>query len=279
MISPSSPRTARSRRTSLITTLVATAIGLTASVMDVSVAVAAPGDPVTPTITVPATFEGYGRIAITGTARPGATVDLYEAAYLWRTDLAKAAEIYSPQDVITDVAGSDGKYQLSRVVDSGFVFAVEADGLMSAVKTVTVKVVADLQITTTAGTSTVHATVSASPGQPSLDVRVQRKSSSTWATVAEGSTADSGTFSATLSNQPAGSQTYRAWVGGDPSNALVESEWVQAAPVTVGGTNHDADHTHQADDSGSHLERRRFRPAHEDPVQLPRQGHRQQHQP
>lgn len=211
--------------------VLAAATGLAATLAVASPAVAA----VTPTITVPSTFEGFGRIAITGTARPGATVDLYEAAYTFRADIAKAAEVYAPEDIITTVADASGSYRLSRLVDSGFVFAVKADGLMSKVKTVKVKVLAELLLTTTS-TSTVHAKVLASPGEPTLAARIQRKIGTAWTNVASGRTAAEGVYSVTLFNQPKGSQTYRAWIGGDPVNAILESKWAQAAPVTVGGT-------------------------------------------
>jgi hypothetical protein len=228
LFNPGTGRAPSARTPRAALALAATAIGLATVLMAPAAAVAATA--VKPTISVPSVYEGYGRIAITGTARPGATVNLHEAAYVYRADLAQAAEVYSPQDVITTVAGSDGRYTLSRVVDSGFVFAVEADGLMSDVKTVTVKAVAELQITTTE-TSTVYAKVLASPGQPYLTARVQRKSGSTWIAEAEGPTEDYGVYSVTLSDQPAGSQTYRAWISGDPANALVESSWVEATAV------------------------------------------------
>jgi hypothetical protein len=232
LLSPGACRAGTARgtlRASLVGVLLATAVGLATTMAAPAPAFAA----VAPTITVPSTFEGFGRVAITGTARPGATVDLYEAAYTFRADLAKATEVYDPQDIITTVAGTDGTYRLSRLVDSGFVFAVQADGLMSAVLTVHVKVVAELQITTTK-TSTVYAKVLASPGEPNLTARVQRKSGTAWTNVAEGKTANFGEYSVTLSGQPAGSQTYRAWISGDPVNALLESGWTPAAPVIVG---------------------------------------------
>jgi hypothetical protein len=224
------PRPARgARRTSLATALTATAVGLAVALMDTATAVAAVGDP---TISVPELVTGYGRISITGVARPGATVRLHEAAYLFRGALAPAEQEYFPEDIITAVAGSNGAYRLSRVVDSGFVFAVESDGRMSATKTVNVKVLAQLQVSA-AGAGGITASVSASPGQPQLAVQLERSSGSAWTTVAEDVTGDGGIFTATLTGQPSGAR-YRAKVGGDPSNALVASAYTD--PVEVGGS-------------------------------------------
>ncbi|HET9518705.1 MAG TPA: lamin tail domain-containing protein [Actinoplanes sp.] len=210
-----------------------TVIGIATTMAGLATVLLAPtpalaADPVKPTISVPALFEGYGRISITGTARPGATVELHEAAYVFRTAIAKAEKFF-PEDIVETQALADGTFTMSRIVDSGFVFAVVADGIMSDVKTVTVQTVAELQVTTTAS-ATVHARVQASPGQPFLTTRVQRKAGSDWVAAAEGPTADLGVYTTTLSGQPAGTQTYRAQVSGDPQNALVASRWVE---VTV----------------------------------------------
>ncbi len=218
------------RRTSLATCLTAAALGVAIGAVDASAALAAPGDP---TISVPSLVTGYGRISITGTAAPGATVYLHEAAFAFKGAIRRptADEIYFPEDKVWDEADSNGAFQLSRVVDSGFVFAVEANGRMSDVKTVSVKVLAELQVSA-AGSDGVTATVTASPGQPDLPVQLERSAGSTWTTIADDYTKKDGVYTVTLGAQPVGAR-YRAKVGGDELNALVASDYTE--PVLVGG--------------------------------------------
>ncbi len=231
--------TGGARRTSVLTGLTAATLGIGMAALDASAAVAAPGDPVRPTIVVTDMFVGYGMVTITGTARPGATVDLYEAAFVDKTAIAKARETYFDHlpvpDKITTEADSSGKFELRRMLDSGFVFAVEADALRSGTATVWVQVLTELDLTTDPGTGNVTAMVRASPGQPNLNVQIQRSTGGSWTTVAEGLTGDLGSQSFPMTGQPSGRQSYRAKVGGDQNNALVASDWAPA-DIVVGGT-------------------------------------------
>src|SRR5690349_18715244 len=97
----------------------------------------------TPTISAPAAGLGYGPIQITGTAAPNATVTLIEAAYTFRTDMNPATD-YDNGGVVTAKAGADGKYTITRILDSGFVFAVEADGLRSPTIPVALRLVPEV---------------------------------------------------------------------------------------------------------------------------------------
>jgi hypothetical protein len=223
----------------VLTSLTAAALGISIAALDASAAVAAPGDPVRPTIVVTEMFIGYGMVSITGKARPGAMVDLHEAAYVDRTDIDKAGQTWfdhlDEPDIISAPAGSDGRFELRRMLDSGFVFAVKADGLMSGTATVRVQVLTELDLTTDPGTGNVTAIVRASPGQPGLSVQLQRSTAGSWTTVAEGYIGDGGGQSFRLTGQPSGLQSYRAKVGGDRDNALTASDWAPA-DIVVGGT-------------------------------------------
>src|SRR3954454_21181369 len=99
-----------------------------------------------PTIVAPKTTLGYGPIKITGTARPGATVHLLEAAYVFRGAITPAEEYYNG-DIIEAVADKAGHYELRRTMDSGFVLAVRADGLDSETVVLQMIVNPTLQLT------------------------------------------------------------------------------------------------------------------------------------
>ena len=97
---------------------------------------------------------------MTGTAAPGAAVTLIEAAYIFRGDMAPAAD-FANGDIISTTADSAGKFMLRRTMDSGFVFAAEADGLRSNVITIDMIAKPTMQLTTSG--TTVNVSVSSDP--------------------------------------------------------------------------------------------------------------------
>jgi hypothetical protein len=197
-----------------------------------------------PTISAPASGLGYGRITITGTAHAGATVTLIEAAYTFRADMAVAAE-YNNGDVIHTVATSAGRYTLTRTLDSGFVFAVDADGVRSRVIPVALRLAPEITSATSTGTS-VSLSVDSNLAQDGLPVHIQRSvGGGAWTTVGSGRTDALGLYSTTLAGQTSGARaSYRAYMEqnvtaptgyADPSND-VWSNWSQTMTLTVGSS-------------------------------------------
>jgi hypothetical protein len=187
----------------------------------------------TPTLTGPATTTGYGQVKMTGTAAPGAAVRLIEAAYIYRGDM-EVAEDFANGDVITTTADGAGRFTLIRTMDSGFVFAAEAEGLRSNV--ITIDMIAKPTMTVTTSGTTVTVNVSADPGQPWLPVAVQRQEGSAWTTLVEGFTAESGIYSTVVTGQAAGStQRYRAAVGPDALNG-VRLGYTATVGIVIGGS-------------------------------------------
>ena len=175
----------------------------------------------TPTIAVaPGQATGFQEVTLTGQADAGATVTLYESAYLF-DDLQPATD-WDTGDTVTAKASSTGAYTIKRYVDTGFLFAVEAGGERSKTVTIKMKVVPALTLSSTSsGSVKVH--VAADPGQPYLPVDIQRQNGSAWTKVSGGFTTDpEATFDVTLTGQGAGTtQAYRAVVGPDDDNGLV----------------------------------------------------------
>ena len=194
--------------------VVATAAGLTAALAPAQAAQ-------TPTISAPASTAGYSTIAITGTATPGATVELYESAYVFH-DLKPAVDWANTGDLVTTTAAANGTYRINRWVDTGFLFAVQVDGVMSKTVTVRDKLVPILTLSSTKA-GKVTAKMVATPAQPWVAVQIQRKNANgTWTVVARGYTSAPGAFTATLSKLKSHkTYTYRAWLGGDTESALL----------------------------------------------------------
>ena len=82
------------------------------------------------TLTGPPSVTGWTWGTLTGTARAGATVTLWEAAYVFQDDM-KVAEPYFPEDIVETTADSTGHFTLRRRLDSGFAFKVRSDDLFS----------------------------------------------------------------------------------------------------------------------------------------------------
>jgi Lamin Tail Domain len=187
----------------------------------------------TPTLSGPSSRTGFGTVTLTGTADPGATVTLLESAIGWN-DLQPAVDWENDGGTVTRTADTTGHFSIVRYVDSGFMFAVEADGVRSATELVYVQVLPGLWMQSP-GVGQVTANVDVSPNQPGLPVRVQRASGGSWVTVATGETDIVGDYVATVSGQPAGPQTYRAYVGGDATQG-VTANYSPTREVTVTGS-------------------------------------------
>jgi lamin tail-like protein len=175
-----------------------------------------------PTITAPAWRTGFGPVTISGTAAPGATVTLIEAAYVFRADMNPAIN-YDTGEIVRTVADSTGHYSLERNLDSGFAFAVEADGLRSPTITASIRIMPWITLSSN-GAGTVNIGVVADPGQPGLPVTVRLAGASdTSAPLASGVTGEGGSYSAVLTGQGTATRQYRITVGGDPDNAVLEN--------------------------------------------------------
>jgi hypothetical protein len=104
-----------------------------------------------PTLSGPASRVGFGPVTLSGTAAPGATVQLYETAIVF-DDLEPADDWENGGGPLTATADSSGHWQLQRLLDSGFFFQVEAGGVRSA--KLTVRIQADPTLTVAAAAAT-----------------------------------------------------------------------------------------------------------------------------
>ncbi|WP_328462114.1 lamin tail domain-containing protein [Actinoplanes sp. NBC_00393] len=214
----------------------------------------------------PTVPTGFAEVQLTGTATAGADVTLRERAYVWRggattgADLPAATE-YQASMPVTVKANAQGRWTISRYMDSGFVWAVSSgtgnDITYSPIVTAPMKVGGAFEVTAGANNA-ISFRFHASPDQPWFPVTIQRQNGSSWVDVASGYTdgppgegndelpeGDDGDgdaeFQGTAANQPAGSQTYRAVVA-EAGNAdyasvanLIESNTFTDT-VTVSGT-------------------------------------------
>jgi hypothetical protein len=221
----------------------------------------APAWAAAPTFDTPAAQVGYGEITLTGTATANATVTLREAAYKWGKDATQGSEL-SPAtqfeaDMPTTVtANSSGRWTIHRIMDSGFVWAVESGGQYSRIVQAPLKVGATFTVNSTGATS-ISFNVHTSPDQPYFPVRVERQSGGSWVAVASGVTDgpageggatppnDDGDtaaeFQGTATGQPGGQQTYRAVIAetgnaayASAENLITSNTYTQV--VNVGGT-------------------------------------------
>jgi hypothetical protein len=197
-----------------------------------------------PTISAPAYGLGFGDVTITGTARAGATVTLIEAAYIFQTDMKPATD-YGTGGTLTTTANSAGRYSIARTLDSGFVFAVEADGLRSTTIAVALRLLPTL---TASSTSTGALTVGVDAGlsQPGLPVHIQRRGSTgAWTTLGTGFTDPSGGYSTTFGGRAVGSTEHlRGYIEENLARPTgyadaaddVWSNWTDTVSLTIGGT-------------------------------------------
>jgi hypothetical protein len=205
-------------------------------------AVAAPAMAATaPTLVTPAVRAGFGVITLTGTATAGSEVHLYETAQVFN-NLQPAEDWENGGGVVTATAGSNGRFEIRRYLDSGFFFEVESGGLHSKRITVNIKVLPTLSLSSPSA-GTVQARIAADPAQPNLPVQLQRSSGGSWLTVASGHTSDpDAAFTATNSGLYAGTYTYRAYIGADPSNGVL-ANYSSSRAIAVKGRTAPPTHT------------------------------------
>jgi Lamin Tail Domain len=221
-------RSTWSRGRARLTALTAGAVlALGSALMGANPAMAA----TTPTLTGPTSVNGWTWATMTGTARAGATVTLYEAAYVFRTDMAPAEQFF-PEDIVQTTADSSGRFTLRRRLDSGFRFQAEADGLMSEPLDIGIVPIPHLAFSTSGTDVTVD--LLSEPSQDGLPVLIQRLNGSTWTTVVSGHTLNNGKYNSVLTAQ-SGTQSYRAVVGPDTSNRVLVGTSVTVT-LTVGSS-------------------------------------------
>ncbi|MEV4352299.1 lamin tail domain-containing protein [Actinoplanes sp. NPDC049596] len=211
----------------------------TAAVVGIAaaLAVAAPASAAgTPVLKASASvIVGYNPVTLSGTADPGAQVQLYETAIGWN-DMQPAKDWTAGEGPVVATADAQGRYEFSRYIDSGFYFEVHQGTVVSNKVTVYSKLEVGLD-----GSSTVAGRADLTawnvPGQGKLPYQFQLKQSNgTWKTVAtgKGSSDDEGAFlDAKISGLAPGSvQTFRAYVGGDTSQGL-QGNYSKELKVTV----------------------------------------------
>ncbi|WP_430780933.1 lamin tail domain-containing protein [Actinoplanes sp. G11-F43] len=199
-------------------------------------------------------FNTSDPVVFTGTATPGATVQLYEDAYQWASGYSKAelsrtpAKDYSNNEgPVTATADGNGRWTIRRPMDSGHILMVGIGTDYSNRRYAAVRV-QQVFTATAAGGGTVNFSVGVNPGQPGLPVAIQRYTAGGWSQIASGFTSATGAdggvtgYSATVGGQPTGTPTYRALVGNatsgiaDSDNLLISSYSVNLQVAVTGGS-------------------------------------------
>lgn len=210
----------------------------------------APAWAAAPTFDTPPSQTGWGDVVLTGTATPGASVTLRERAYKWGKNVTNPAELEAAEafDHPTTVTANatTGRWAITRTMDSGFVWAVQAGGEYSRIVQAPLKIGGSLTLSSPSS-NTVAFSYRASPDEPGLPVTIQRQNGSAWVTVGSGTTDDTtgsdpaSDVTTTLTGQPAGAQTYRAVVANasqptyaSPDNLILANTFT--GQVTVAGT-------------------------------------------
>jgi hypothetical protein len=181
---------------------------------------------------------GYGPITLSGTATPGAEVDLYESPIsfvkLFQSDLYQSPDYANDGEFITTTADSAGHYEIVRNLDTGFYFATESGGVRSDTLTAEMKALPTL-VMSSPSAGVVRAQVTSDPDEPGLPVQVQESQGGVWKTVASGEIADpGGIYTGTMSGLSGGTHTYRAYIGADPTNGVL-ANYSATQTVTVSG--------------------------------------------
>lgn len=174
-----------------------------------------------PTISAPAQRRGKGAVAITGTAREGATVTLYARPF-------GSAE----SSVGTVTADAAGRYTFTQTIAKETTFRVRVAGFNSNATTVSVREAPALAASSPRA-GVVYLGVRSNPSLAGVPVRVYRVTSAGRTAIASGITDANGVFRATLYRQRAGTATYQALVSGNYSSTGVLSGYSNRRTITV----------------------------------------------
>ncbi|MEU4424170.1 lamin tail domain-containing protein [Actinoplanes sp. NPDC024001] len=206
----------------------------------------------TPTFDVPPIGTGFGDIVLTGTAAPNVDVTLHERAYIFGKDVVDPAGLEAAEQYFTDKpttvrSNSSGRWAITRTMDSGFVFSVEAEDLYSRIVKAPLRASASEFTATPGAAGTVNFVVRASPDQPGIPVSIQRYTSTGWTQVANGVTDgtsdadDRAELVTSVSGQPAGTHYYRAFLsegtsGYASADNLLLANYSSNVAATVAGS-------------------------------------------
>ncbi|GIE77808.1 hypothetical protein Aph02nite_37580 [Actinoplanes philippinensis] len=164
-----------------------------------------------PTLSVPGTVTGSGRVTIAGVASAGSTVQLLTAPG------TSGGEF---RVVLTTTADKDGKFSFNPNLNGGYRLQVKADNMTSPIRTVQVRQEPTITLTSNAR-GTVVATVTGDPARGGQDVKVQHLVGRKWETVATGELNKSGKYTTTEKGLRPGNQSFRAVIAASPSLGIL----------------------------------------------------------
>jgi hypothetical protein len=163
--------------------------------------------PKPPTLTVPGTNTGEGRITISGTAAPGTKVELLTAQGVSGGTFKVAA---------TTTTDDDGAYSFKPNFTKGYRVQVRAGSLTSPVRTIQVRQDPQLTVVSNAkGAATL--TVTGDPDEPGQKVTIQRQVKGGWDEIEDGKLGTNGKFSVTVRSLKAGNHVFRAVISATPA--------------------------------------------------------------
>jgi hypothetical protein len=165
----------------------------------------------TPTLQTPPFRQGVGSLDLTGTARPGAAVELWEAP----------AEGGVFVKVATTTASTEGNYSFNRMfTDRGFRYQTQSTGLTSEPRTVFLRHDPVL-VANSPSKGAVALKVTGDPKIGGLNVVMQALVNGEWTNVGNGVTSSSGLAIKTLYGLKSGTTyAFRGYIVGDSSKGL-----------------------------------------------------------
>jgi hypothetical protein len=211
-----------------------------------SVALAAPANAATK-LTLDAQTStpvlGFSTVQLTGTATPGASVQLFEAAYTYGIGgIEPAKDFNNNNGPVTAIANAQGRFTIPRYMDSGFLFQVRSGSEISETQTFQVTQQPAVSDLASPSNNTVTVTIVASPGQPYLDAHLQKNIAGKWTTIGSAVTSEpdgegigGGIAKITATNVSGGKGYFRAYVDGDTKNAMLPGPSKDTFELMVGG--------------------------------------------
>jgi hypothetical protein len=176
-----------------------------------------------PTIMVPAWVTGSVAVPVTGKADPGATVDLWGAA--WSAANPKLVKLDST------TADKNGAYKFSRWIGTGYRFQVASGTDMSDEMKVGIAQ-APVFVASSPSKGKLSVAIQGNPRGPKQVVIVQVWSGGKWVNTWKGTTAADNLWKATVSEKSKSSWTLRAFVQGD-MNVGINGGYSAAKKVTI----------------------------------------------